>query len=110
MHGMRRRDDGAVAIIAAVAFLPLCLMLAIVVLADRFDERADVAPDPSVALDLVTEPEILCHLDGDHRRLVVLRYVDGWPTKDIARQVGKSDEAVRAAIFRSLQTLRRSDT
>jgi len=28
---MRRRDDGAIAVIAAVAFLPLCLMVAIVV-------------------------------------------------------------------------------
>lgn len=45
-------------------------------------------------------------LSAEQQRVIHLRYVEGLATKEIARQVGKSDGAVRVLISRVLDRLR----
>lgn len=41
----------------------------------------------------------------EQREVLKLRYVDGWPTKQIAEHVGKSDVAIRVMLTRTVQKL-----
>jgi RNA polymerase sigma-70 factor (ECF subfamily) len=49
--------------------------------------------------------EALATLPEENRTALRLRYVDGLPTKEIARQLGKTDGAVRVMLSRSLNRL-----
>lgn len=49
--------------------------------------------------------EAIAQLNQEQREVLRLRYVEGWPTKQIAEQVGKSDVAVRVMLTRSVQKL-----
>jgi RNA polymerase sigma-70 factor (ECF subfamily) len=49
----------------------------------------------------------LSHLTSDQRQVVVLRYVEGWSHKEIARSMKKSSGAVKALQHRALAALRR---
>ena len=51
--------------------------------------------------DTLIEP-----LDASQREMLVLRFVVGLPTREIAAVVGKSDGAVRMQLSRSLRTLK----
>lgn len=73
---------------------------------ERLDDSKITVPDESPLLECLHESECLAHLEEDQRTLIVLRYFDDRPTKDIARLLGKSDEAVRAGISRALSALR----
>jgi RNA polymerase sigma-70 factor (ECF subfamily) len=44
-------------------------------------------------------------LPAEQQEVLRLRYVDGWPTKDIAVKLGKSDVAVRVMLTRTVQKL-----
>lgn len=50
--------------------------------------------------------ELLAPLDDDRRDLLVLRFVAGLTTKEIAGILGKSDGAVRTQLSRTLKTLK----
>ena len=62
--------------------------------------------DPDGEL-IETIVELLALLDDERRTVIVMRYVDGLPTREIATRLGKSDEATRAIVSRSLEVLRR---
>lgn len=49
--------------------------------------------------------EAMSTLPEDQREVLRLRYVDGWPTKQIAEKIGKSDAAVRVMLTRTLKKL-----
>jgi RNA polymerase sigma-70 factor (ECF subfamily) len=49
--------------------------------------------------------EALAMLPAAHREALRWRYVDGLPTKEIAKRLGKSDGAVRVLLTRLLQRL-----
>lgn len=44
-------------------------------------------------------------LSEEQREAIRLRYVEGWPTKEIAEHLGKSDGAVRVLLTRTLARL-----
>lgn len=44
-------------------------------------------------------------LAEDQREALRLRYVDGWPTKEIAEHLGKTDGAIRVLLTRTLSRL-----
>lgn len=44
-------------------------------------------------------------LSGDHREVIRMRYVEGLPTKEIARRLGKTDGSIRVTITRTLKKL-----
>lgn len=50
--------------------------------------------------------ELLAPLDDDRRDLLILRFVAGLTTKEIAGILGKSDGAVRTQLSRTLKTLK----
>ncbi|EAQ79188.1 sigma-70 family RNA polymerase sigma factor [Blastopirellula marina] len=47
----------------------------------------------------------LAELREDQREVIRLKYVEGWPSKDIANELGKSDAAVRVLLTRTLKQL-----
>lgn len=49
--------------------------------------------------------EAMEQLTGDHREVIRLRYVDGLPTKEIAKRLGKTDGSIRVIITRTLKKL-----
>ena len=72
---------------------------------DRFDDVAATTSDTNGDLiDFVIE--LLDALDDERRTVIVMRYIDGLPTREIAARLGKSDDATRAIVSRSLDTLR----
>jgi RNA polymerase sigma-70 factor (ECF subfamily) len=46
-------------------------------------------------------------LPEEQREVLRLRYVESWPTKEIAQKVGKSDVAVRVMLTRTVQKLQK---
>jgi RNA polymerase sigma-70 factor (ECF subfamily) len=51
--------------------------------------------------------QALSSLPEEHRQALRLRYVEGLPSKEIARRLGKSDGAVRVLLTRSLHRLQK---
>lgn len=49
--------------------------------------------------------EAVAQLPEEQREVLRLRYVEGWPTKQIAEQLGKSDVSVRVMLTRTVQKL-----
>jgi RNA polymerase sigma-70 factor (ECF subfamily) len=49
--------------------------------------------------------EAIAQLASDQREVLRLRYVEGWPTKQIADHVKKSDVAIRVMLTRTVQKL-----
>lgn len=47
----------------------------------------------------------LAELREDQREVIRLKYVEGWASKDIANQIGKTDAAVRVMLTRTLKQL-----
>ncbi|PQO44231.1 sigma-70 family RNA polymerase sigma factor [Blastopirellula marina] len=47
----------------------------------------------------------LADLREDQREVIRLKYVEGWASKDIANQIGKTDAAVRVMLTRTLKQL-----
>jgi len=72
---------------------------------DRFDDVAATTSDTTC--DLIDFAiELLDELDDERRTVIVMRYIDGLPTREIAARLGKSEVATRAAVSRALGTLR----
>ena len=49
--------------------------------------------------------EAIAQLPEDYRQVIRLRYVEGWPTKDIAAKLGKTDGSIRVTLTRTLKKL-----
>jgi RNA polymerase sigma-70 factor, ECF subfamily len=49
--------------------------------------------------------EALQELGEEQREAIRLKYIEGWPSKDIADQLGKSDAAVRVMLTRTMKQL-----
>jgi len=83
----------------------------------RAARAADVAPVDDVPLDAsaidLEETErrarlfrLVDRLPADQRRVVVMRFAEQRSIRDIARELGRSEGAVKQLQFRGLQTLR----
>lgn len=64
--------------------------------------------EPSIraAADLRLLTEMMDHLDGEERTLVLLRHVEGFSIKEVADKVGKTAGATKVAIYRATKKLR----
>jgi len=49
--------------------------------------------------------DAVTQLPEEQREVLRLRYVEGWPTKEIAEKIGKSDVAVRVMLTRTVHKL-----
>jgi RNA polymerase sigma-70 factor (ECF subfamily) len=49
--------------------------------------------------------QAVASLSSDQREALRLRYVEGWPTKEIAEHLGKTDGAIRVLLTRTLARL-----
>lgn len=52
--------------------------------------------------------EAIAGLNEDLRDAIRMRYADGLPTKEIAKQLGKTDVAVRVLLSRGMRQLEKS--
>ena len=50
--------------------------------------------------------EIMNNLKEDHAQVMFLRYMEGHSVKDIARQIGKTENATSVIIHRSIKKIR----
>jgi len=64
------------------------------------DERLPLQLDGADALQMVH------HLDDRSRAIVIMRYVDGMPVKEIAELTGETENAVSVRLHRALKRLR----
>lgn len=79
---------------------------------DSAPEQADLSTDgsPHAALDAADEAAAiraaLEQLPEPQRSVLVLRFLHGWPHAEVARALGKREEAVRALQYRALSRMR----
>ncbi|MDE3136537.1 MAG: sigma-70 family RNA polymerase sigma factor, partial [Acidobacteriota bacterium] len=100
-----------------VPFLAWLLRIARNAMADRWQragrEQLDPAPEASVDSDQVQEAEeavklsaLVEQLPADQRRVVLLRFAGEKSIREIARELGRSEGAVKQLQFRALENLR----
>lgn len=70
---------------------------------DPADERI---PDPSLSAEAARAVQLASNLEPAHREVLLMRYVDGMPPREIAEIVGESDNVVSVRIHRALEKLR----
>ena len=76
-----------------------------------FDGEAGNAADPVLAAVVEAEDQalvarLLAGLPEDARELFLLRVVEGLSAREVGLVVGKSEGAVRVAVYRTMQRLR----
>ncbi len=69
------------------------------------------APDPETAIErreiLRALREAIGRLTEEQRQVILLRFIEGYSSQEVARIMGKSDEATRALQYRALASLQR---
>ncbi len=76
--------------------------------ADRIASPEDTPADRAVTADLVARSEAaLALLAEDARAVVVLRDIEGMPTRDVAELLGVSENVVKVRLFRAHARLRK---
>jgi len=79
--------------------------LALIYSDDDSDNETEFKVDPDKNLDLQNLEKILFNLRNEIREIVVLRYIDDLPIKEISKIVDKSQANVRVIIHRALKEL-----
>jgi len=74
-------------------------------------DDADAQPDPALSMELrmgsLDLREAVMKLKGDKRKVIIMRFIDGFSHEEIAKALNKSEGAVRVIQFRALRELRR---
>ena len=70
------------------------------------DPRPDLAENEQLNSDIATLKSCLKQLDKDYQDIIILRYIDGYSSGEIAKLLGKSKGAVRVMLHRALKELR----
>jgi len=74
-------------------------------------ENAETVSDLKSNVEEYSEQQELLkfidHLPSNHRRVIILKFIEGMETKEIARIMGKSEGATRALQMRALSALRK---
>lgn len=65
------------------------------------DERLDEKIDARTIVD-----KELKKLDDETKEMVVMRFFEGWKIKDIAKHLGKTENATRVAVHRAVKKIR----
>ena len=50
--------------------------------------------------------EIMCELDEDESEIILLRFIEGYQVKEIAKYLGRTENATSVKLFRSIKKLR----
>ena len=69
-------------------------------------EEVSAAAQVALASDMVTVENALKGLKDEYRELLILKYIEGYATHEIAQILEKQKGAVRVAIHRALHALR----
>ncbi len=70
----------------------------------------EIADDRDESTQLLNQEQLkkgLSHLTDEQREVIILKFIEGYETEEIARLLEKSNEAIRALQFRALTTLKR---
>lgn len=74
----------------------------------------DLGVIPSDALRMVMRhaaasdlERALAILSDEQRRIVVMRFIEGWSYRDLGKELKRSPAALRVAVFRAIQTMRK---
>lgn len=70
------------------------------------DTFTDTKSDSSKGLDVYDLQRGMKNLTGEQYQVILLKFIEGYSTKEIAPIMGKSEGAVKALQFRALQALR----
>jgi RNA polymerase sigma-70 factor (ECF subfamily) len=79
----------------------------------ELNENRDIAADPSPestldeTMNLSKMRTAIQSLTPEQRQAIVLRYVEGWEIQQVAEAMQRPSGAVRALLFRGLQSLRK---
>jgi RNA polymerase sigma-70 factor, ECF subfamily len=71
-----------------------------------WDVVDDRSVDPSISAEASRAVRLAANLEPSHREVLLMRYIDGMPPRDIADIVGESDNVVSVRIHRALEKLR----
>ena len=71
-------------------------------------ETADELDMWDAHIDALRAQEVLMGLDGHHRGVLTLRYVDGLAVPDVARYIGRTVHATEALLVRARRQFRRA--
>ena len=73
--------------------------------------EADTQPDPALSMELrmggLEIRDAVMKLQGDKRKVIIMRFIDGFSHEEVAKALKKSEGAVRVIQFRALRELRR---
>jgi len=71
-------------------------------------ESADSGPEEAAETNLVKQElhKAILRLSPDQQKVVMLRFVEGFSSRETASTLGKSEVAVRGILFRALKQLR----
>ncbi len=77
--------------------------------ADGLSAPTDAQPEEVLLrqADVDKVRDALLQLPADHREVVALRFMDGLSHSEVAQQMGRTEEASRALLYRALRRLRR---
>jgi RNA polymerase sigma-70 factor (ECF subfamily) len=70
------------------------------------DPQANLEENQQLQSEIVDLQNCLAKLNDEHQDVLILRYLEGYSTKEIARILKKSEGAVRVMIHRALKELR----
>jgi RNA polymerase sigma-70 factor (ECF subfamily) len=78
----------------------------------RFEptDDADTQPDPAFSMETrmgsLEIRDAVMKLKGDKRKVIIMRFIDGFSHEEVAKALNKSEGAVRVIQFRALRELR----
>lgn len=73
---------------------------------DLLDTFTDAKSDSSEGLNTYDLQRGMKNLTGEQYQVILLKFIEGYSTKEIAPIMGKSEGAIKALQFRALQALR----
>ncbi len=74
---------------------------------DMSDPGIDLEKEANTDLEIEMVKKSLSSLKEDYKDVIILRYLDGFSTEEVAEVMGKSRGAVRVMLHRALKSLRK---
>jgi RNA polymerase sigma-70 factor (ECF subfamily) len=70
------------------------------------DKGWDPPQQPQEVEETMMIQQAMNELSPEHRQVLTLRIIEGWPVKNVARKMKRSQGAIRSLQFRAVKALR----